>query len=129
MKNALIIVMWMMLMVSCKTSELVNDQPNKENYTLENLSIGENGLEGNIVIEVFDENMSPIRQYRTIIRENGKEVFDVPPQGHRSTFFTDGKNITIEIQKAGFKTIKTKAFETDEEMEMASFIQIKLIKE
>lgn len=119
----------MMLMVSCKTSELVNDQPNKENYTLENLSIGENGLEGNIVIEVFDENMSPIRQYRTIIRENGKEVFDVPPQGHRSTFFTDGKNITIEIQKAGFKTIKTKAFETDEEMEMASFIQIKLIKE
>lgn len=98
-------------------------------YTMEQMNIVKNGFEGNIVVEVYDKQMNPINDYQSILTENGKVIFDVPQKGHRCTFFQDGKNVAIEIRKAGYKTVKTNPFATDEEMEMASFMKITLEKE
>lgn len=122
------IILFLTTLYSCGTTkEIINsDSPN---YTMENLNITENGFEGNIVVEVRDNQMNPINDYQSILTENGKIIFDVPQKRHRCTFFKDGKSLTLEIKKEGYKTVKTKPFSTDDEMELANFIKITLVKE
>lgn len=57
------------------------------NYTIESLSIEENGFAGNIVVEVYDNQGTPISEYQSIVRNNGEVVFDVPQQEYQCTFF------------------------------------------
>lgn len=118
----------MSTLFSCGTTKEISNSDNP-NYTIEHLNIAENGFEGNIVVEVYDTQMNPINDYQSILAETGKVIFDVAQNGHRSTFFTDGKSVTIEIKKTGYRTVKTKPFSTDYEMELANFIKIKLEKE
>jgi flagellar hook assembly protein FlgD len=70
-----------------------------------------------------------INGYQSILTENGKVIFDLPQKGHRCTFFKDGKSVKIEIIKEGYKTVKTKPFSTDDEMEFANLIKVTLEKE
>lgn len=122
------ILVFITTLCACVTTKEVTNS-SSPNYTIENLSISENGFEGNIVVEVYDYQMNPITDYQSILTENGKVIFDVPQKEHRCTFFTIGNSVIIEIRKDGYKTVKTQPLSTDEEMEMASFIQIKLEKE
>jgi len=113
---------------SCGTTKEISS-PKNTNYSIVNLNIVENGFEGNIVVEVYDNQMNPLNDYQSVLTENGEVIFDVPQKGHRCTFFEDGKSVTIEIKKEGYKTVKTKPFSTDVEMELANFIKITLEKE
>ena len=127
MKVFAILVLSLMVF-ACGTTREISHSTSVD-YTMEQVSIVKNGFEGNIVVEVYDKQMNPINDYQSILTENGKVIFDVPQKGHRCTFFQDGKNVAIEIRKAGYKTVKTNPFATDEEMEMASFMKITLEKE
>ena len=95
---------------------------------IRHLSIEENGFEGNIVIDVVDENNNPVYNYQAILVRKDEVIFDVPQKGPRTTFFEDGKKITVEIRKEGYQLFKTKPFSTPEEMEMACVIKAILIK-
>lgn len=113
---------------SCGITKEISS-PENTNYSIENLNIVENGFEGNIVVEVYDNQMNPIYDYQSVLTENGEVIFNVPQKGHRCTFFEDGKSVTIEIKKGGYKTVKTKPFSTDDKMELANLIKIILEKE
>lgn len=126
--KVLAILVLTLILFACRTTKETNHSASAD-YTIEQLNIVKNGFEGNIVVEVYDKQMNPINDYQSILTENGKMIFDVPQKGHRCTFFHDGKNVAVEIRKAGYKTVKTNPFVTDEEMEMASFIKITLEKE
>ena len=92
-------------------------------------SILENGYKGNIVLDVVDENNIPINDYRSVLRSGDQIVFDVSQPGPRSIFTHDGRGLTIQIEKKGYKTYFSKPLTMDDKMEMATVIKIILIKE
>lgn len=122
------IVLIVVFLSSCATAQKT-PAPEGINYTIENLNIVENDFDGNIVLEVYDSNGNHITDYQTILKENGKLIFDVPQKDYSCTFFENGKSVTIEILKDGFKPFITKPFATDEELELANFIKVTLVKE
>jgi len=95
---------------------------------IRHLSIEENGFGGTIVIDVVDENNIPVYNYQAILVRKDEVIFDVPQEGPRSTFFEDGKKITVEIRKEGYQSFLSKPFATDPKMEMACYIKVTLKK-
>jgi len=93
------------------------------------LNIIENGYEGNIVVDVVDENNVPVNDYRSILRSDDSVIFDLPHSGPRSTFFQDGSRFTIQIEKKGYQTYFSKPLTTDDQMEKACVIKIVLRRE
>lgn len=93
------------------------------------LNIVENGFNGNIVLDVVDENNVPIEDYRTVMRSGDEVVFDVSQPGPRSVFYRDGNGLTLQIEKKGYETYFSKPLTMDDQMEMACVIKIILKKE
>ena len=116
------------ILTSCATAQDTKT-PDAISYTIEYLNIVENDFGGNIVLEVYDSNGNHITDYQTILKENGKVIFDVPQKDYNCTFFEDGKSVTIEILKDGYKPFITKPFATDDELELANYIKVTLVKE
>ncbi len=95
---------------------------------IRHLSIEENGFEGNIVIDVVDENNNPVYNYQAILVRKDEVIFDVPQNGPRTTFFEYGKKIAVEIRKEGYQSFLSKPFTTEPKMEMACYIKVTLKK-
>jgi len=128
MRLTFLIVFFAVTMISCGTVK-ENGSQEDLNYTIESLSIAENGFTGNIIVEVYDNQGMPVKDYQSILRESGEVIFDVPQSEHQCTFFKDGKKLTVEIRKKGYKTFVSPPFATDDELENAQFIKIILGKE
>jgi hypothetical protein len=123
----LFIILASLSLLSCATAPK-NTAENTPSYTIRSLSIDANGFAGNIVVEVYDVEGNPINEFRTILREGKEVIFDVPQKNHQCTFFKDGHDLTLEIQKTGYETLKTEPFITDEELDNAQFIRVTLYK-
>ncbi len=93
------------------------------------LNIVENGFNGNIVLDVVDENNVPLKEYRTILFAGEDVVFDVPQEGPRSVFYRDGSGLKVQIEKKGYKTYYSQPLTMDDRMEMACVLKIILVKE
>jgi hypothetical protein len=123
----LFIILTSLSVLSCATAQ-TNNLENTPNYTIRSLNIDDHGFFGNIVVEVYDVEGNPINDFRTILRNGKKVIFDVPQKDHQCTFFKDGHDLTLEIQKKGYETLKTEPFITDEELDNAQFIRVTLRK-
>lgn len=118
-----------LLFFGCKTPKHVLHEVLEQNYTLLYIDIKQSKLEGNIAIDVVDDTKSPLKDYRIVIR-NGKEVvFDFMQGNSRSVYYTDGNDLVLEVSKTGYKTVLTKPFATDPDMEKACLFLIKMEKE
>ena len=128
MKKTLLSIVTAVILLSCAS---VNETwaQDEQGYTIESLNIAENDFAGNIVIEVHDSQGSPVTDYQSILRESDEVIFDVPQTEYQCTFFKDGKKVTIEIRKEGYKTFRSQPFVTDEVWDNAQFIKITLMKE
>ena len=113
-------------LASCRVTKITPTVSGATNYTMEMRNIKENKFEGNIVVEVYDTEKNPINNFTSVLREDGKVVFDVSQTGPRCTFYDNGKHMTIEIKKEGFESVKTEPFEIDEKMIEANFITVTL---
>lgn len=93
------------------------------------LNMLEHGYDGNVVLEVVDENNVPLSDYHSILRSGDEVIFDTPQSGPRSTYFHDGSGFTIQVEKKGYQTYFSKPLTTDDQMENACVIKIVLKKE
>ena len=125
MKNYLKIAL---LVFACVPAAYGQDTIKKNQELILYRNILENGYEGNIILEVVDENDVPVSDYRSILMANDEIIFDVPQTGPRSTFYKDGSGLTLQIEKKGYDTYISKPITTDEQMEMACVIKIVLRK-
>jgi len=127
MKKYLMITCVLLVSVTSFGQDTLKKSPVAEEIRY--LNIVENGFNGNIVVDVVDENNVPVKEYRTILRAGDDVVFDVSQDGPRSVFYRDGSGLTLQIEKKGYKTYFSKPLTMDDQMEMACVIKIILIRE
>lgn len=89
---------------------LTNSNTNNSTHTLKYVHKQENEYEGNIVIDIFDEEGNPLTGARTYIKQNDSILSEYNLETSTIVYHHLEKKLSVRVEKKGYLGIETPSF-------------------